>query len=46
MVIILSNRDKQSIIVSVITMHPYKRHGTKVTRCPEINSASANSIKS
>jgi hypothetical protein len=45
-VIVLSNRDRQSVIVSIITMHPYKRHGTKVTRCPEINSASANSIKS
>jgi len=43
--IVLSNRDRQSIIVSIITMHPYKRHGTKATTCPEINSAVANSIK-
>ena len=42
----LSNRDRQSVIVRFITTHPYKRHGSKVTRHPEINSASANSIKS
>ena len=42
----LSNRDRQRVTVNVITTHPYKRHSTKVTRHPEINSASANSKKS
>jgi len=44
-VIVLSNRDRQRVTVNVITMHPYKRHSNKVTRHPEINSASANSIQ-
>jgi hypothetical protein len=43
--IVLSNPDRQSVIVSIITMHPYKRHGTKATTRPEINSAAANSTK-
>jgi beta-lactam-binding protein with PASTA domain len=41
-VIVLSNRDRQRVTVNVITTHPYKRHSTKVTRCLEVNSASAN----
>jgi len=45
MAIVQSNRDRQSIIVSIFTMHPYKIHGTKATTRPEINSTAATSIK-
>jgi len=41
-VIVLSNHDRQRVTVNVITTHPYKRHSTKVTRRPEIDSALAN----
>jgi hypothetical protein len=40
--IVLSNHDRQRVTVNVITTHPYKRHSTKVTRRPEIDSALAN----